>query len=186
MYLQKLTGNGEIENLFSEQLFYLEMWNGWNYGSLYSAATGQNGEYIEYAPREFFLIANDSIDVDTAEVEIYVETEYGTEGGSPSIIEENSTNRNVYKSLSKLNKKSKRMKQARENKIVLSKTSLPGNSVTSLALLTGIGKLMIAKNDSLKLEITMVDSKEIWPLLPSAQNKLSGYDPTTNIKVSVT
>ena len=63
--------NNNVPIIFPEnQTYFLGLWNGWDYGELYSTSTGQQGEYIGEATEPFLFIAKDSINVDTALVDI--------------------------------------------------------------------------------------------------------------------
>ena len=79
--IEGINDEGVPFNFSPDQTFYLSLGNGTLYGELFSTSTGQTGEFIGNAPGEFLFIAKDSIDVDSAFVDVYVMTEYESGDG---------------------------------------------------------------------------------------------------------
>ncbi|MFC2134971.1 hypothetical protein ACFLTH_10160 [Bacteroidota bacterium] len=87
--IKHLTSAGEVADFPEDQLYYIEIWDGYDYGTLYSSAEGYTNYYFEDVPGNFSFIAADEIDTDSVSVWmwvwVYVEDEGGTSAQNLSV-----------------------------------------------------------------------------------------------------
>ncbi|MFC2134618.1 hypothetical protein ACFLTH_08380 [Bacteroidota bacterium] len=82
--IKHFTSSGEIEDFPEDQLFYVEIYEGYDYGTLYSSSAGYTDSYFEDVPGNFSFIAADEIDADSVSALIWVWVYLEDEGGGIS------------------------------------------------------------------------------------------------------
>jgi hypothetical protein len=143
-------------NFSPDQTFYLSLGDGTKYGELFSTSTGQIGDFIENAPKEFIFNAKDSIDIDSAYVDVYVMAEY--ESGDGLGKANASVNNRKMNHASRIAEKFKAVNGSKEKSLLnksIGKTSSTSedNSVDEIFYLYGMARLLITKDNNAKLEI---------------------------------
>ena len=146
-----------------DQTFYLSLGDGTKYGELFSTSTGQIGDFIENATKEFIFNAKDSIDVDSAYVDVFVMAEY--ESGDGLGKANAAVNNRKMNHASRIAEKFKAVNGSKEKSLLnksISKTSSTSeyNSVDETFYLYGMGRLLITEDSECDEPIIECDSNE--------------------------